>query len=701
MRDPLQSEQTPAEVLGIEPSASPDEIKKAFMAALARRVPANKAKAAFDALGDPVERAWHRLMQYRPEALSQLIPNILHDASALQCEKRRATASAWEQQFQTNFPDPWKAHSLAVLWYWWAVDHDRNLTANLEECADGRAGLAADLDVVWSKAIAYWSLLLETPEVWKDGLGLIPQQAEQLRKKIRETLRNRLLDQAQRFSAYGAVSAQYRKLELALTTELDSAKGVSEYGAKTAKGRIRAGVLMLRQMGLLDRIRGLVEESLQKAPGNGPLVKLQGLLSPYLPISVLIQNGKPDEALNEITNLSAKEQSLPEVSGLRVRALLLQGQHRASVGQSGNAIASWESALQTPSTPKELREKIEAEVIAHCHSRATSLQDKQQDEAIAVLELGLGLVTHAQKLKETLGELLTRRAVVACNEVQDKIKAARKQSLKAAQQTASALIPQFEQGIKDLQRASSLGSKRATENLATATDVLAALKNGTHVAFEAEMPPEVQHLQAKAKQAADNEDWSAAIGLLCDALKVLSDQDKWPIKRQLAVYLSNDAVGRANRAVEMLNKVGAERKRAIGLIWGELHSDPAYSGPYETLRIFQTPRCARCNHEISDAYFNVTTPAKHTRSICQQCWSDMKRRLDEASKPCKHSSQVLELLQYAEQQCLESLELDGNNQRASDNLAAIRETMSNCSIQSNKRCYKRATPGKSWWSFWN
>jgi hypothetical protein len=559
MKDPLQTELTPDEVLGITSSASRDEIDKAFMKALANRVPANKAKSARNALHDPIERAWHRLMQYRSEGLSQLTPNPLQDVSCLQSAKRSATASAWEQQFQANFPDLDVAHSLAVLWYHSALDLDQRLTATLQQATAAGANPVPELDLLWSKTIAYWSMLLETPELWKDGLGLLPSQAEGLKKKLQDNLRNRLLDQAQRLSTCEAIARQYRKLELALTSELDSAKVVSEYGAKTRQRRIRAGAIMLRQVGLLDPIRKLVDESLQKAPGNSQLAKLQGMLSPYMPISVLIQKNKPEEALMAIANLSAKEQALNEVARLRARALLLQGQQRASVGQFEAAIETWEIAIKAPSTPKELREKVEMELISHCHSRATTLQHNQRDEAIALLELGLAVVPQAPKLKETLAELLTRRAITVCNEAQEKVKLACKNGRPAAVAAVRQVLPTFEQGIKDLERATALGSERAKENLKIARDALSALKAGTHSAFEPELPSQVVSLMSQANQAAERENWDTAVACLRQALEAAGLDAPEVLKKSLATCL-------ANRAIQNVNNTMSKQRSGVDLI---------------------------------------------------------------------------------------------------------------------------------------
>jgi len=75
MKDPLQTEQTPHEVLGIRPGASRAEIEAAYMNALERyrsdkkQVPPNKAKGARDALVRPVERAMLELLQYNSQLL--------------------------------------------------------------------------------------------------------------------------------------------------------------------------------------------------------------------------------------------------------------------------------------------------------------------------------------------------------------------------------------------------------------------------------------------------------------------------------------------------------------------------------------------------------------------------------------------------------------------------------------------------------
>jgi len=120
MKDPLQTEQTPYEVLGISSGTTSAEVDRAFMEALRRRVPPNIAKSARDALLDESRRAWTDARLYDDSALAQVSPSPVEDAHVLARGHRLATATQWERQLRARFPDPHLVHCLAVLWYWWA-----------------------------------------------------------------------------------------------------------------------------------------------------------------------------------------------------------------------------------------------------------------------------------------------------------------------------------------------------------------------------------------------------------------------------------------------------------------------------------------------------------------------------------------------------------------------------------------------------
>ena len=125
MKDPLQTSETPYEVLGIEPGLSDEDLRKAYFEAIRKRVPAAKATEAYNTLRRPVERARIALTQYDVNALKQLNPCPIDGDPALQVSHRAATAKAWENRLKETFPEAGTIHSLAVLWYWWTQHEEQ------------------------------------------------------------------------------------------------------------------------------------------------------------------------------------------------------------------------------------------------------------------------------------------------------------------------------------------------------------------------------------------------------------------------------------------------------------------------------------------------------------------------------------------------------------------------------------------------
>ena len=117
MKDPLNTEKTPYEILGIDLNADSNDVLQA-LAQLMRESPSDMQEGmwAQGILQDTEQRAMVDILQYNPEWVGNLTPSPLEDPSVLQLSKRAATAKAWEKHLLYNFPDIDATHSLAVLW---------------------------------------------------------------------------------------------------------------------------------------------------------------------------------------------------------------------------------------------------------------------------------------------------------------------------------------------------------------------------------------------------------------------------------------------------------------------------------------------------------------------------------------------------------------------------------------------------------
>jgi tetratricopeptide (TPR) repeat protein len=535
MKDPLQSEQTPYEALELERGATDADIDRAFKQGLAKRGNVQKLMAARNALQRPAERALLDLFQYDPQAMSRLNPNPLADRSVLELARRQETASVWEKQLRADFPDVGIAHSLAVLWYWWVLHREG------EQGPDGGPWLEEG----WRRVIAYWAMLAGSEEFWSAQVAGGGELASSVRAQVLERLRNNLNDLGQRYRDNRDETGVDRcqRLELLLTTEVRTAKEAANVGLRTAQGEFACGLLMLEQMGLLESVKQQLQAALEKSPTDKKLLALRNALSPYASIVALIDNNKPQAALDEIKAKEKEEitrlahsfweqrggggsadgdwrraerefRDKPEgkeLNSLRARALHCLAKQQASLDKLEEALNSWELALKCQ-PEAELKSNIVAEIVSHCQGRAAALQQRQPEEAIALLEMGITLVDN-EKLRLTLGEILAQRGITAINEAQKQLEVSGEARtllrqvneaanagdldraitlLRQAVPTAGgkgqletekkAVTPEImrtlEKGQADLKRAAQLGSQRAKENLRIASQVIEQVKSG-------------------------------------------------------------------------------------------------------------------------------------------------------------------------------------------------------------------------------
>jgi tetratricopeptide (TPR) repeat protein len=381
-----------------------------------------------------------------PEWADGLTPNAILQPDVLDVAHRAATAQSWEKQLKTRFPDPSAAHSLAVLWYWWAITDE-------EQRSQGqKLSSVIPVEQMWQKAIACWAMFLANREFWSDGASIDGAIAMQVSKAVIDRLNGRLQERGQKHkNASTEVAGRYHELELALDQEIRTAKLIGSAGIRTERGKVVCGVLMLEQVELLETVRRQVAAAVQRSPSSESLKKLQQALSPYSSISALIENNKPQAAIDaidlkekeELTRLAQSSwrkrggkdgsadddwrraehafQEMPEgkeLTALRALALHFLATQQSSLNRLEDALTSWERALQCKPKP-ELKSNILAAIVSSCQSASAALQQHQPGQAIALLERALRLYDDP-KLTLLLAELLTNRGIGLMNDAQKK-----------------------------------------------------------------------------------------------------------------------------------------------------------------------------------------------------------------------------------------------------------------------------------------
>jgi hypothetical protein len=304
MKDPLNKEQTPYEILDLDFDTTEKGINKAFAAGLQKKRNIQKLTRARTILQNKEQRAMLDLFHYDPNVLSGLNPNPLKDKSALNLDNRMATANAWENHLKSVFPDNGVVQTLAVFWYWWAISEEERFSEAMKLGKTKLSGHSSNpsVDQMWHWVVAYWGTLISNLNVWCNRKGFSDLTREKLKDNLESKLRSIFHELGQVYFAKGfdAHADRYSKLTLDLTSELKTAREIARVGIRTNRGEICCGRLMLEQVGLLAGVRNSVAESLRKKPTSTNLLRLRDVLSSYSSIAILIDNNRPDEALDTI-----------------------------------------------------------------------------------------------------------------------------------------------------------------------------------------------------------------------------------------------------------------------------------------------------------------------------------------------------------------------------------------------------------------
>ncbi|MDS4031399.1 MAG: hypothetical protein RKO66_15200 [Candidatus Contendobacter sp.] len=556
MKDPLQKQPTPYEILSVSPDATAKEIDDAFKKGLGK---SKNVKQKQDArqflLNRPLDRALLNLFLYDDAVLEKLDPNPLHDPDALDVSRRAETARKWRKQFRHNaFPDPGIARALGILWYWSACQTSERFAETGEQGDEG--GIPAWQDS-WESAMGYWAFVITTPDFWAENRPPPSLSQDDIRAGVQQRIASDLhrFTQLQRDAGHAEAADRFQQLEMDLARELETAKTLLDAEAKINKKFLCLGNMMLVRMGLVEQIVAYIDERLgNPSPKDTKkfldlLHKLKEDLSSYGKIATLVRNGRFEAAINQIESLSPNERELPEVLGFEAQARFQFGQQLASVNKLDEALACWERALQCAQSDNLRREIAEAAETACIN---VSTQNPPRDEAIHVFESGLRIAPHSEKLRLRLADLLTQRGIDAVNE-------AKKKAEKEGQPSEETL-GMAKRGIADLRRAAKeLGSERAAEQYKAAREV----------EEEISLPRHIRKLWEEANQVAGRQDWGQAIEKLRKALRELSL--KQPnlralnqLRKNLSVCLNNYSTDRFSVALsELLQMLAATINTAL------------------------------------------------------------------------------------------------------------------------------------------
>jgi tetratricopeptide (TPR) repeat protein len=585
-RDPLQAEPSPYELLGVDQKADDEAIKKAFNAALiARHADVGRLRDARTILLRPVDRALVNALLYEPASMSGLSPAWGKDGASLAVGARLRTGESWTAQLRSRFPDLDAIHSLAVLWYWWAIHEGERFTAladalarngtpagtetskqaliaaavRTDEKACGSPGeggcsdpsclwyadcsyVSPDLPDLWERAIAYWAALLASSTFWSSRLGLSSEDQKGACETFENTIKERLSGLRSRFARAGApgLAGRLAQIDIAFSVELQTARTMVRAGdglLGPGSSGLGCGKLLLKELGLLERTRERLDEQLQTDSANQRLQDLETNLSPHANIAQLVAKERWDEALTQIEQLPESDRSTAEVTRFKARALIGKGKQQAGAGDLPAALKTWKAALAV--APDDLRSETTDAVVEVCMRKAQAL-DNRPDDAIAVLEGGLKLIKN-RKLELRLGEILSERAVRTFNEVQLRVKS-------QGDKVLDKDLAEVRKALAALERAAKLGYDQATKHLETAREVIAGLEMMKAIGAGAEWSTAMK----AANDAAGRDDWDTTVNHLRTALRLAPPEAQAVIKKNLSISLTNRAVANVNRLAELM-----------------------------------------------------------------------------------------------------------------------------------------------------
>jgi len=343
--------------------------------------------------------------------------NIL-PISYLKANRRKEAAEIWEEEQKKDPTNYRVTHSLALLYYWWAINEEKEIDTKKD---------TAFLDSLWLKAIANLVMLKNGDDFWKgwkeererlcsrrgDIFQIEEEDIDKLRDKLPERLDKEFYNYADQYRQKGMEKEveRHERYQTALELELKSASYYKKI-VELVKGRINepippiCGVMMLKHLGILSDVDRLVERASKIYPEDEKIEGLKIYLSPLGPIHILIEKNKLKGAIREIEMLPETIRSSKEGEKVHAMAYLKLGEEILTLSNDINeALNCWEKGLKY-ATDHSIANLLNKAVSDACIEQAKRLNNRMNfNEAIAILKRGERLVTDRSN-RETLREHL-------------------------------------------------------------------------------------------------------------------------------------------------------------------------------------------------------------------------------------------------------------------------------------------------------
>lgn len=588
MKDPLQIEKTPYEILNVDEVVDDEKIFEAFKNSIEEPdCNIEKIRGARNTLAKTTERAFVNVFLYKERYLNKLVPNVISNNSYL-LDKRKDTAESWLNINRKTFPNIASIHSLAVLWYWWAIYYENKQLSAGEKTSSDKKNLISNsfpIDTIWSNIISNWVFITKSKDFWCDFFNADECKwivgnldTYSLCLKLESKFTNIFNSFIEKYRNQGDTKSveRFREYELMLSNEKSTAEEMYNMGINITKEKksfpIYFGRMMLEQVGLLSEVQEQVKKFVRVNPDR-KVKSIVKCLSESWAIAGLIDGRKYDEAIQMIKNLPSKERSKKEVIELLASAYYKKGKQYFSLDNYKDAKSCWKEAVKSGGASSEIKEGI----IKSCSSKAASLQNSDRDTAIEILELALEIVTD-EGLKKVLSNIYVQRGVVNINKAIN--------GYKENKVTQKSVRESIEKGIKDIKKAVELNPTNsfANEQLRNAG---AILKDIEMILKESKLPTDVMtaikgkqweyaisKLKAILNREPKNKPAKEFMALCCNALamdkynidkdidgaeKLLNTGLKYNpgnkvLKKNLAVMINSNGVKLLNEALDLISR---------------------------------------------------------------------------------------------------------------------------------------------------
>lgn len=328
--------------------------------------------------------------------------------------KREETAEIWKDEIRRNPTNYEVLHNLALLYYWWAIEEEKNNPDAIYTTS------------LWRSTIAFWTSLVNNENFWvrrknKNNQYLREEGVENLSDKLIHKLEDTFLRYIDSYRS-SAKNERARFHEGNLKRLRLEKKFISYY--KDMKKILKDdkmvlpdayGESLIEEFNLRDYVNTLLERALVKEPGNEKLKKMRYWLCPYREVFLLTEENRFEEAIDKYQKLPTYLQDEILGKDLLGTAFLKRGGQLVEEGRFSQARTYWHTCDSYLTDDNFIKNFI----IDVCEKKAQKLEkSKDFDGAIGALELCSEYYGECERIAILLSKYYCYRGIEKWNKSQ-------------------------------------------------------------------------------------------------------------------------------------------------------------------------------------------------------------------------------------------------------------------------------------------